>query len=134
MRISKRVQYGIIAMVSIAMQSKDDCYVSLLDISNSNDLPLKFLENIMVNLRLNDLVISQRGCKNGGYKLARSSNEITLTEILNALDNSILCKNTHNTNAIALAIDTVVWQEVNQSILTLTDSITLSTIVERIKA
>jgi Rrf2 family iron-sulfur cluster assembly transcriptional regulator len=91
----------------------------------------------MVNLRINDLVSSQRGCKNGGYRLSKNPKDITLTQILNALDDNILCKNistNDNDGGISSAIDRVVWQEVNQSILNFTDNITLYTIMEYVKS
>lgn len=80
------------AIVSIAIHSQNGSYVNVLDIAKTNNLPTKYLENIMVDLRINNLVIGKRGCKNGGYKLRKNPNDITLTEILNALDNTILDK------------------------------------------
>lgn len=104
MKISKRVQYGIIAIVSIAIHSQNGSYVNVLNIAKQNNLPIRYLENIMSDLRRNNLVIGKRGCINGGYKLKKNPNDITLTKILNALDNNIL----------------------NQKILEFTDSVTIS--------
>jgi Rrf2 family protein len=49
------------------------------------DIPLKFLENILLELRHDGLVASQRGAE-GGYWLARPPEEITLAEVIRAVD------------------------------------------------
>jgi Rrf2 family protein len=121
-------------MVSIGLYSDGDNYVSLLDISTMNNLPLKFLENIVISLKLNNLVTSQRGCKNGGYRLVKNPKDIKLTEILNSLDNSILNhEDVYENSIIKNAVDEIVWQQIDQSILKFTDSVTLDDIIQQFK-
>lgn len=132
MRISKRVQYGIIAIVSIAIHSQNGSYVNVSDIAKKNNLPIKYLENIMSDLRINNLVIGNRGCKNGGYKLRKNPNDITLTEILNALDNTILGKNQSENHMDIL--NEIILDNINKSILDFSNNITLSTMIELSKS
>jgi Rrf2 family protein len=51
----------------------------------ANELPVKFVENILVNLRRAGLVSSHRGIE-GGYRLARPASEITAAEVMRAVD------------------------------------------------
>lgn len=136
MRISKKVQYGIIAMVEIGIYSQNDDYVPIFYISKINKLPFKFLENIMISLRANNLVLGKRGGNNGGYRLNKNPNDITLTEIINALDNTILDENQNNINIntnTELIVNEMVWNKINKSMLDFTNSITLSMMIEYFK-
>lgn len=54
-------------------------------LARSQGIPLKFLENILLDLRRARIVSSQRGAE-GGYRLARPANEITPAEVIRALD------------------------------------------------
>lgn len=136
MKVPKRVQYGVILMVSIGMYANEGKYISILEISNMHHLPAKVLENVVMNLRFNNLVVGRRGCKNGGYRLAKSPQSITLADIIQALDDSMLgnrnivCKH----DSVEISIDRGFWRVVTQSISTIADSITLETIIESIKA
>ena len=54
-------------------------------LASEQSLPVKFLENILVDLRRGGLVRSQRGA-DGGYRLARDASEITAAQILRLID------------------------------------------------
>ena len=54
-------------------------------LAESQKLPVKFLENILVDLRRGGLVRSQRGAE-GGYRLARTADQITAAEVLRLVD------------------------------------------------
>src|SRR3954465_8100711 len=54
-------------------------------IAQAQEIPLKFLENIMADLRQGGLVRSQRGAE-GGYWLARPANEITLAQVIRTVE------------------------------------------------
>ena len=62
--------------------------VSLAQIAESENLPLAYLERIVAHLKKADLVISKRGA-HGGYVLARPSDEITMDEIVSAVEGAI---------------------------------------------
>ena len=83
MRVSAKSDYAIRAMIELA--AAGDGPVKGDRIAQAQEIPLKFLENILVDLRHAGLVKSQRGAE-GGYWLARPAAEINLAEVLRAVD------------------------------------------------
>ncbi len=83
MRVSAKVDYAIRAAVELA--SADEGPVKGERIAQAQDIPLKFLENILLELRHHGLVQSQRGVE-GGYWLARPAEEITLADVIRAVE------------------------------------------------
>jgi len=77
LRVSAKADYAVRAVVELAVS--DGGPVKGERISQAQDIPLKFLENILLELRHAGLVRSQRGAE-GGYWLARPPEEITLAE------------------------------------------------------
>lgn len=83
MHISARVDYAARALVALA--TSPETTVNGETIATEQGLPVKFLENILVDLRRAGFVVSQRG-NAGGYRLARPASEISLAEIFRALE------------------------------------------------
>jgi Rrf2 family protein len=83
MRVSAKADYAVRAMVELA--AAGDGPVKAERIAQAQEIPLKFLENIMSDLRNGGLVRSQRGVE-GGYWLARPAAEITLAQVIRAVD------------------------------------------------
>src|SRR2546428_13608451 len=83
MRISAKADYAIRAALELAREGADGP-VKGERISNAQDIPLKFLENILLELRHHGLVASQRGVV-GGYWLPRPADEIPLAEVFPAV-------------------------------------------------
>ena len=83
MRVSAKADYAVRAMVELA--SAGEGPVKADRIAQSQGIPIKFLENIMSELRNAALVRSQRGVE-GGYWLARPAAEITLAQVIRAVD------------------------------------------------
>src|SRR5690349_22696860 len=73
-RVSAKADYAIRAMVELA--AADGGPLKAERIAQAQEIPLKFLENIMADLRQGGLVRSQRGTE-GGYWLARRADDIT---------------------------------------------------------
>ena len=83
MRISAKADYALRAAAELA--SAGDGPVKAERIAQAQAIPLKFLENILLDLRNADLVLSRRGVE-GGYWLARPPAEISLAEVIRAFD------------------------------------------------
>src|SRR5207248_836178 len=83
MRVSAKADYAIRAMVELA--ANDGGPLKAERIAQAQEIPLKFLENIMTDLRQGSLVRSQRGTE-GGYWLARHAEEITLAHVIRAVE------------------------------------------------
>ncbi len=77
----------MVALTDIAMQP-DTTLVTLGDISKRQDISLPYLEQLFVKLRRAELVESVRG-PGGGYRLAKSTSEIRVVDILSAVDETV---------------------------------------------
>ena len=83
MRVSAKADYAIRAMVELA--AAGDGPVKGDRIAQAQEIPVKFLENIMGALSIAGLVRSQRGSE-GGYWLAKPAEEIDLAQVIRAVD------------------------------------------------
>jgi Rrf2 family protein len=83
MRISARADYAIRALVELA--AAEPRAITGNELAAAQEIPARFLDNILVQLRATGFVSSQRGPE-GGYRLARSADEISLAEIIRALE------------------------------------------------
>lgn len=84
MLISTRSRYGLRALVQIT-RSKGSKALSLAEIAKTEDIPIRYLEQIFGKLRTAKIVTGRRG-PGGGYKLCRDANEILLLEIIRVLE------------------------------------------------
>jgi Rrf2 family protein len=87
MMFSTKAEYGVRVMVELARRAGEEP-VPLAEIAAKDGLPLAYLEHLAARLRKAGLVDSRRGSR-GGYMLARSPVEITMAEIVEALEGSI---------------------------------------------
>ncbi|OGZ27387.1 MAG: hypothetical protein A2365_02845 [Candidatus Nealsonbacteria bacterium RIFOXYB1_FULL_40_15] len=81
MRISKKTQYGLRAMIHIAKNGKK----SLKEIAKAENISVDFLEKILKDLQSNGLLVSKKG-SSGGYSLARKPEKIYAGEIVETLE------------------------------------------------
>lgn len=91
MRLSKRGEYGLRAMITLAeASSRDDppAMMQIRDISQREQISPKFLEQILLTLKNAGLLHSKMGV-GGGYYLARPAGEITLGQIFRVLDGPV---------------------------------------------
>jgi len=87
MRLSARADYALRASIEIATIT--DGHVTAEQVARAQQIPVKFLETILTQLRRAGLVRSQRG-PDGGFWLARPASEITLADIIRAIDGQLL--------------------------------------------
>jgi Rrf2 family protein len=83
-RVSAKTDYAIRAVLELAAAS-DDKPVKGERIATAQAIPLRFLENILMQLRHAGLVESRRGA-DGGYRLARPAGEVKLADVIRAID------------------------------------------------
>ncbi len=86
--ISNKCKYAIKALTYIARNSDSTKSVMTADIAREQNIPRKFLEIILRDLRNNRILESRRG-KDGGFRLLRPAEEISLTEIMRIIDGPI---------------------------------------------
>jgi Rrf2 family protein len=87
MMFSTKAEYGIRVMVELARRGGDEP-VPLAEIAEHDELPLAYLEHLVARLRRAELVTSRRGAR-GGYMLARPASQITMAEVVAALEGEI---------------------------------------------
>jgi Rrf2 family protein len=92
MMFSTKAEYGVRVMVELARRSGGEGGlgdpVPLAEIAANDGLPLAYLEHLVARLRKAGLVDSRRGSR-GGYLLARPAAQITMAEVVEALEGSI---------------------------------------------
>jgi Rrf2 family protein len=86
MRVSAKVDYALRATIELATAESGP--VKGERIAQAQEIPLKFLENILGDLRHAGIVRSQRGVE-GGYWLARPADQITIAEVVRAVEGPI---------------------------------------------
>jgi Rrf2 family iron-sulfur cluster assembly transcriptional regulator len=87
MKLTTKGRYAVTAMMDLALHAKLD-RIALVDIAERQNISLSYLEQLFRSLRSADLIRSVRGAK-GGYMLAKSDKEISLADILVAVDEHI---------------------------------------------
>jgi Rrf2 family protein len=86
MRVSAKADYAVRAMVELAASEASQQQPAKGEvIAAAQEIPMRFLENILGELRIHGLVQSRRGA-DGGYWLARDPDGITLAEIIRAVE------------------------------------------------
>jgi Rrf2 family cysteine metabolism transcriptional repressor len=87
MMFSTKAEYGVRVMAHLA-NSDDDGPISLGTIADTEGLPLAYLEHLVQRLRKAQLIESRRGA-HGGYTLARAPVDISMAEVVSALEGEI---------------------------------------------
>ncbi|MGW7441386.1 RrF2 family transcriptional regulator [Streptomyces sp. NPDC054849] len=88
MRISARADYAVRAALQLTA-SQDDGPVKAEAIADAQDIPHKFLEGILNDMRRGGLVLSQRG-GNGGYRLAKPAQSISIADVIRVVDGPLV--------------------------------------------
>ncbi len=87
MKLTTRSEYALLALVYLA-RHKDDGFISIEIIANSQNIPPKFLEQLMLALKRAHFLRSVKGQK-GGYALAKDPKDITLAEVIRLFDGAL---------------------------------------------
>lgn len=87
MHISKKTDYALRAVLELA--TSPDALYRGEEIARAQNIPPKFLENILLDLKRAEIVNTQRGV-GGGYQLARRPNEISLADVVRAVDGPLV--------------------------------------------
>ena len=125
MNISVESEYALQAILDLAMQPPGEP-VKIADIAARQKIPQKFLELILSGLKQGGFVESRRGAE-GGYRLARPADQITIGQVVRFLEGGKRAK-----RAIPDAF-TDVWKRVDGAIDAIIDSMTFAELVRRWK-
>jgi Rrf2 family protein len=139
MRVSTRGDYACRALLSLALNGNGAGPTSVRDIAERTGLPQPYLEQILLALKGAGLVRSKRGV-GGGYVLAHAPEDITLGEIVSAVDGPIVIGDfgephqngacDHEGQCVLLSV----WADVGEHMRHHLDSFTLADMVSRARA
>ena len=130
MKVSAKEQYGLRAMAELAGHYGEGP-ISLSEVAHAQDLSLDYLEQIVPALRDAGLLNSTRGAR-GGYELSRPSAEITVGDVLRALEGDILPVQCVSEGDLPPCVRSetcaarTVWQTVRERMLETLEGITLA--------
>lgn len=133
LKLSTKGRYGLRALIDLALYSESEA-VSIQSIATRQNISDSYLEQLVRKLKSAGLVVSVRGAQ-GGYKLARPAGEISVGDVLRALEGSldaVTCNGggEHSCQSADLCVTRYVWQRINNSIKETVDSIMLDQLVE----
>lgn len=138
MKLSTKGKYGLEALLDLAVHASEGP-VSLKSISSRQNLPENYLEQIFLTLRRSKLVDSTRGAQ-GGYMLAKSALDISVLDILNALEGPlapvtcIIAGKGEGCKRYAACASRTLWEKVKSALDETASSITLGELVEKHRA
>ena len=135
MKLTTKGRYAVMAMADLALFSKEKP-VSLNEISLRQNISLSYLEQLFVQLKNKKLVKGMRG-SSGGYLLERPSNEINISNIIEAVNEEIKtlnCKKESKrgcNNKSSKCITHNLWDKLDQHINSFFKNVKLSDLVEK---
>ncbi|HEX2128665.1 MAG TPA: Rrf2 family transcriptional regulator [Solirubrobacterales bacterium] len=133
MRVSAKADYAVRAMVELAGNEASEATPAKGEaLATAQDVPMRFLENILGELRTHGLVHSRRG-SDGGYWLAREPDEITLADVIRAVEGPLATVRGESADELtyhgeAAALERV-WLALRASIRQVLESVTLADVV-----
>jgi len=134
MKLSTKGRYGLRALIDLALHSEEEA-VSIQSIATRQNISDSYLEQLVSKMKKAGLVKSLRGA-GGGYMLAKPAREISVGDILRALEgnlNAVTCPANENTGGCEgadLCVTRYVWKRINDSITEAVDTMMLSQLVE----
>ena len=135
MKLSTRTRYGIRAILELA-ENYGKGPLQLKAIARRQDLPVKYLEQLMAVLKSAGLVQSVRGSK-GGYVLAKTPRQIKISDCFTCLEGPVITSEcVDNNNFCPRTADCVareLWAEVQNAIMVVLRSKTLQNLIDRAK-
>jgi Rrf2 family protein len=133
MKLSTRVRYAVRAVIDLGVNSQGNL-VLLKDIAKRQEVSVKYLENIFASLRNAGIVKGIRGAK-GGYMLTRNPKEITIYDIVFAMQGFISpigCTDSSCACSRAESCDSrIIWKEVTGAITDVLNKFNLADLIEK---
>ncbi|NLL30278.1 MAG: Rrf2 family transcriptional regulator [Clostridiales bacterium] len=129
MKISTKGRYGLRALMDMAMNAEKES-ITIKTISERQNISERYLEQIFSLLRKGGIIVGRKGAQ-GGYNLVKKQSEITIGEILKALEgeNIFIDVNSQEENELENFINKNLWSNINNLIDDYLESITLEDLV-----
>jgi Rrf2 family protein len=135
MKVSQRATYGILAAVDLAVNGKE-MPVQARTIARRQGIPVRFLEQVLHAMKKAGLVESQRGAQ-GGYLLAHRPAELSVAEIVEALEGPVFHRFFAQDHRRASKPDLLlgdVWEQVQQAERKVLEGVTVEQLAGRQRA
>jgi len=131
MRVSAKAEYACIAMLELAVNYGSPQPIRVKAIADAHGIPLRFLVQILLQLKAAGLVVSTRGAA-GGYQLARSPDKISLADVIHVIDRPAPPRFDDNLSP-SRAVHALrgVWREVQAEEQRILEEITLTDLVRK---
>ena len=132
MKLTSRGRYAVTAMFDIALRPEGE-RVTLNEISRRQGISLSYLEQIFARLRRAGLVSSLRG-PGGGYTLARPAAEISVADIIHAVDEVLdarYCQGGRDCNNGQECLSHMLWNDLSEKIEAYLHEITLQQLIDQ---
>lgn len=132
MQLSSKSEYALLALLELAAEYKEGEPLQIRQIAAKQNIPERYLEQLLANLRRGGLVRSLRGAK-GGYVLAREPWKITLLEVVNCIEGLDAQKPDKGAGCKTLESAVVwdIWQELSQAANSVLQKYTLQELCEK---
>lgn len=141
MKLSTRGRYGLRAVIDIAVHGKEEA-VAISSIAERQSISAKFLEQLIAKLKKAGILTSVRGAQ-GGYRLAKAPEEISVGEILRVLEGDLnpvdcaevtgetgSCDGGSSCGGAGQCVTKIVWKRISDSINNAVDHLMLSELIE----
>jgi Rrf2 family protein len=128
--LSGKIEYALLALLELTANYAQREPLQIRQIAAQQQIPDRYLEQLLATLRRGGLTVSQRGAK-GGYLLAKEPWQITLLEVVECLEGSDCTKNEMSTDTVESAVVEEVWQEITTSTRKILQGYTLQDLCEK---
>jgi Rrf2 family protein len=125
MKITARAEYASLAILELALNYNSG-HIQAKEIAERRQIPPKFLEQILIQLRNSGLIQSLRGAS-GGYFLARPPEQITLREVVEAVEGELSIVDAKIDDKTLVRV----WGEIQENFLKSLEKITVQKLVNR---
>lgn len=126
MKVSTKGKYAVLAAYELAVNYNKQA-LTIKAIADSQQIPRQYLEQLMKMLREQGIADSIRGAK-GGYKLSRPPKEITIGEVIRAVEEPTVpveCKGGEKCGKCDTCVANILWDKIADSISRVIDTETL---------
>ena len=131
MRISAESEYACRALLELALNWPGQALIHVPAIAKRQDIPIKYLEQILIQLKSAGLVESVRG-KHGGYRLAKAPREISLGEVMRKIKGPLLQFAGTATQKKSVFMD--IWKKVEGSMVKVLDKVNFEDMANRVRS
>lgn len=131
MKLTTKGRYAVTAMMDLALHQSEDGRVSLARIAEHQEISVAYLEQLFARLKSKGLVNGVRG-PNGGYRLTRPAADISIFEIISAVDESVdvtRCHGREDCQDGEVCLTHELWTELSSQISLFLDDLKLGDII-----